>query len=147
MTRLRRFPPSGPRHTDLRRRVFAAAATVMLLTVHALAVLHFVFVPHTIDARTNTVVRCNHARGHASGNAPSRCPDNGAPERDEPSPEECRVHALLQQAQILTPSAATVQTSITIETVVAPAPDTAVYCRIRVYLVSPAHSPPLSALV
>jgi len=117
----------------------------MLLTTQALAALHFVLVLHTIDARTSNVV-CSDAYKRESRHGPSLSPDNGGPERDEPSPKECQVHALLQQAQILKLPAATVQTTTTIEAIVSPTRDMAVHRRIRVYLVSPAHSPSPSAL-
>ena len=147
MTRLRRYPSSGPRPADRRQRILAGTVTVMLLAADALAVLHFVFVPHTIDARTSKVVGRGDARDHESGYERTRCPDDGAPERDAPTPQECQVYALLQQAQILTSFISTVQPSTIIEAIVPPAPDMVVCCRLRVYLISPAHSPPDCALV
>jgi hypothetical protein len=145
---LRRNPPSGARHTDRRQRILAATVAVMLVGEQALAALHFAFIPHSIDARTGKVVRCRDAtHDHQSGHEPSRCPDDGAPNRDAPSPQECQVYALLQQAQILTSPVSTAQPSTIIETIVPPALDMFVPCRLRVYLVSPAHSPPPSTLV
>jgi hypothetical protein len=124
--------------------MLAAAVSFMLLGAQVFAALHFVLVPHTIDARTGKVVRCSDSQDHQSKQDPSRCPDDSAPDRHAPAPQECQVYALLQQAQILTTPPSTVSPSTIVETVVPPEKHTVPRYRVRVYLISPSHSPPAS---
>lgn len=121
--------------------------SVMLLGAQVFAAVHFMFVSHTVDVRTGTVVRCGHTHAHEAGEQPNPYPDNEAPERDGPKPQKCQVYALLQQAQTLTSSISVVQPATVLETISSPVLDTTVHCQLRVYLVSPANSPPVRTLV
>ena len=145
MARVRPYPPRGARRRD-RQRILAAAVSFMLLGAQFFAALHFVFVPHTIDARTSEVVRCSDTHDHQSGREPNRYPDDSTPERDAPAPQECQVLAFLQQAQIQTAPPSTMLSSPIVETIVLPPRNRVPHCRFRLYLVSPAHSPPAPAL-
>jgi hypothetical protein len=146
MARVPPYPSGAARRRDYRQRALAAAIFIMLVGTQVLAALHFALVPHAFDARTSEVVHCHDTHDHRSGNQPVRNPDGSTPERDDPAPEKCPVHALLQQARILTSPPPTIQPSAIVEAFVSRARDTVARCRIRVYLLSPAHSPPTDTL-
>lgn len=131
------------RRTD-RQQWLAVAIVLMLLGGQMVAAMHFLLVPHAIDPQTGKVVHCRTAQGHCSDHAPTKNPDSNTPDGESPGQPECYVYTLFQHAKktVTSPSVA-VQVSAIAQTAPLPAEKTVFIPSVRLFLISPANSPPL----
>lgn len=128
------------------QRLFAAAIAVMLLAGQIVAVLHFMLVPHAIDPRTGKVVHRCDFYPHPSEHKSTRSLDDTTPDDDDPVQHECRVYSCLHQAKILTATPSMVLSSSIVLLSAPPVKETVFHSCFRVYMVSPANSPPAFGL-
>ncbi|MBN2524876.1 MAG: hypothetical protein JXR76_00695 [Deltaproteobacteria bacterium] len=125
-----------------RQKSLAAALSCMLLLAQVVAALHFALVPHTIDAQTGKVIRYSESNDHHSEHRSSPHSGDHTPDDDAPAHQECQVYTLLLTAQTVTaPPCMALYVAMEGNTVFS-VKDTDPFARQRVYLMSPAHSPP-----
>jgi hypothetical protein len=121
----------------------AAAVLFVMLAAQAISTAHFLLIPHTIDRRTGKTVRLRtHAPQENPGQADHESSDRHAPGRSGDS-DECPINALLNQSKLpdlhgrtVVPDAVFARELPTV------LPETFTFVSRRIYLVSPAHSPP-----
>jgi hypothetical protein len=147
MAHVQRYASSGASYQNRWRSMLGATVAVVLLGTQFMAALHLLVVPHRLAASMGQVVVCAEAHEQRVPPGPASGPYDETPRRDEQPAKECRVYALFQQAQILESPAPILPPSRVVRAIVAPRQDAVFHRWSRVYLFSPAQSPPLSALI
>jgi hypothetical protein len=121
-------------------RCIAAAMLSLLVAFPFLSAVHFLFVPHAVDARTGKVV---HLRCCATEDEPSSDSKNSDSPGRSSSRETCRIFALLHTVKAVTlPDAQVPPANSFIEPAVF-GPDIYLVTSRQLYLLSPSHSPPV----
>ena len=137
----RPFSAFNTRHN---RSITVAAIVFLMLTAQAISAVHFLLIPHTIDRCTGKVVRLRttHIPQENPGQTDRESSDRHAPGHSADL-DECPICALFYQSKLpdihgrtVVPNAVFAQELSTF------LPETFTFVPLRIYLVSPAHSPP-----
>lgn len=123
------------------KRGIAAATLLLLAGFQLLTWLHFILIPHAVDARTGKVV---HVRDISNESEPSS--DTSDTDSSDRSDNTCHVLALLCTAKAVILSDAHVPRPISFVEMSVFVPDISIIFDRQLYLLSPSHSPPTLSL-